>query len=212
MANKKRKDDLKQAYQRKAKEQQYETATKHLFIFPIIALAVSVLVLLLMFVTFADVYNTAEGVGVEVKVKGWSFVISALTGQYTSPDAIYGDMAMPFYYYAAQWCESVAIFALLSVLVIIINAVVQIFTVVSKYHVLNVVSAVLSLLSAVLLIVCYAQGLAMKNGEILSVYCSGNPLCSIRSFAIYPALFALAGCAVSAFAAVKYIQAAKLLK
>ena len=211
MANKKRKDEIRQVYQRKAKEQQYEAATKKLFIFPIIALALSVLILLLLFVNFVDIYNTTPGVGVENKVSGWSFAMSALTGKFTSPESIYDDMAMPFYYYAAKWCESVAIFALLSVIVIILNAAVQVVAIVKRFHILNCVSAILSFVTAALLIVCFAQGLAMKNGEILSTFCSGNPACSIRSFAIFPALFAVGSCVVSTYATVKYMKAAALL-
>ena len=212
MANKKRKEEIRASYQRKAKEQQYEQATKHLFVFPWIALGVSVLVLLLMFVTFADVYNSAAGVGVEVKVSGWSFVMAGLTGNFTSPESIYGDMAMPFYYYAGQWCESVATFALLSVIAVIINVVVQIIAGIKKLHILNCISAVLSVIVTILLIVCYAQGLAMKNGSILSIYCGGNPLCSIRSFAIFPALISVGGAVVSTIATAEYMKASKLLK
>ena len=212
MANKKRKEEMKMASQRNVKEKQYKQATKSLFIFSWIAVAASVLVLLLMFVTFADVYNTAAGVGVEVSVSGWSFVMSALTDNFTSPDAIYGDMAMPFYYYAEQWCHTVATFALLSVVVVLINVVLQIFAAVKKMYVLNYASVVLSLVAAVFLIICYAQGLAMKDGNILSIYCSGNPACSIRSFAILPAIISIGSCAVSSFAAVKHIKAKSVLK
>ena len=171
-----------------------------------------VLLLLLLFVNFADVYNTTEGVGVEVKVSGWSFIMSALTGQYESPNAIYGDLAMPFYYDAAQWCETVATFALLSLVVILFNIAVQIIAVVKKMYVLNVASAILSVVTAVLLIVCFAEGLAMKDGTILSRYCSGNPACSIRSYAIVPAIFSLGGCVLSVFTTVKHFKASSLLK
>ena len=212
MANKKRKEEIRASYQRKAKEQQYEQATKHLFIFPWIALGVSVFTLLLMFVTFADVYNSAPGVGVEVKVSGWSFVMSGLTGNFTSTESIYGDMAMPFYYYATEWCETVATCSFIAVGVIILNIVLQIFAGIKKLHILNVVSAVLSLVATILLIVCYAQGLAMKNGGILSIYCGGNPLCSIRSFAIFPAIISLGGVVVSTIATAEYMKASKLLK
>ena len=212
MANKNRKNQIHQANQRKVKQQQYELATKNLFLFALIAVGISALILILLFVNFADVYNTSEGVGVEVKVSGWSFIMAALTGNFTYPDAIYGDIAMPFNYYAQQWCESVATFALLSLVVILFNAVVQVIAIVRKMYVLNVVSAILSVVTAVLLIVCFAEGLAMKNGEILTTYCNNNPACSIRSFAIIPAICALGSAALSVFATVKHLQASRLLK
>ena len=212
MANKKRQEEIRKQYQQKAKQQQYEKATKHLFIFPWVALGVSILVLLLMFVTFADVYNKAPEVGVEVKVSGWSFVMSGLTGNFTSADKIYGDMAMPFYYYAGEWCESVATFALLAVIAMIINIVLQVVAAIKKLHILNLASSILSVLAAVFLIICYVKGLGMKNGYILSIYCSGNPLCSIRSYAILPAIISLGGAVASGIAIVEYFIAAKLLK
>ena len=212
MANKKKKNEMQQVYQRKAKEQQYEAAAKKIFIFSCIALAITVLVLILLFVNFADVYNTAAGVGVEVKVSGWSFVMSALTGNYSSAEAIYGDMSMPFYYYAAEWCESIGMVALIAAIAVILTLGVQLVTVIRRNYVWNIVSILFSVVSAVLLIVCFVKGLDMKNSEILPVYCSGNPLCSIRSYAIIPALFALGGGVVSAIATVKYFKASKLLK
>ena len=213
MANNKRRNEIQQVYQRKAKEQQYEAVTKRIFKFPCIALAISVLVLLLLFVSFADVYNSAAGAGVEVKVSGWSFVIAAITRDYNSTAKVYGNLAVPFYYYAGEWCESVATFTLIAAIAIIFTVVVQIIAVaVKKAHVLNGISAILGVVSAVMLIVSFAKGLGMKNGEILTTYCNNNPLCSIRSFAIFPALFCLAGSVVSTIAAVKYKNAAKLLK
>ncbi|MCH5159448.1 MAG: hypothetical protein J1F66_01190 [Clostridiales bacterium] len=212
MANKNKKNQIHQANQRRVKQQQYEAATKNLSLFSFIALGISVLLLFLLFVSFADVYNTTAGVGVEVKVSGWSFAIAALTDTYSSADSVYGNLAVPFYYYAGEWCETLAIFALFSVLIMVLNIVVQIFAAVKKIYVLNAVSAILSVIAAILLIVCFVEGLAMKNGEILTTYCSNNPACSIRSFAIIPAIVALGSAAVSTVATVKHAKASRLLK
>ena len=218
MANKKRRQEVNQMYQRKAKEQQYQAATKHLYIFPIIALAVSVLVLLLLFVTFADVYQSELKV-VESSVSGWSFVVSGFThifkGQYigTNPDTLhlYGALVEPFYDFATEWCETVAILAVVTVIISVVNVIVQAVTIFRRNHLLNLVSAAVSLAAFVLLIVCYAKCIDMNNASIISDYCR-NPACVIRSYAIFPALFALAGGVVSVVATVKYFQASKLLK
>ena len=212
MANKKRKNEIRQAYQRKAQEQKFEAAVKKIFIYPCIALAINVLVLVLLFVTFADIYNSSSSVGVEVSVSGWSFVMSALTGNYTSVEPIYGDIAMPFYYYAAEWCQTIGTCALLAAIAVILTLVVQLVTVIRKNHVLNLISLALSVVSFVLLIVCFAKGIDMINSDIIPIYCGGNPLCTIRSYAIIPALLALGGGVVSAIATVKYFQASSLVK
>lgn len=210
MANKNKKSQIHQANQRKIKQQQYDAATKNLFIFPCITLGLSVIALLSFFANFAEVY--ASGVGVETGVSGWSFIIAAITGNYTSPSAVYGDLAVPYYTYAQQWCETLSIVALFAALIALINVVVQIFAIVKKMHLMNAVSAVLSVITVVLLIVCYAQGLDMKNGEILSVFCGGNPICSIKSYAIVPAIIFIGAAAVSVVATVKHVQASSLLK
>lgn len=210
MANKNRKSQLHQANQLKAKQQQYDAATKHLFIFTFIAIALSVISLLLYFVPFAQVY--LQGYGPEHWVTGWEWIVACLGGNYTSPNIARGSLANIFYYFATEWCEPLAIVTLFSALVLVINLLVQVITAVKKIHVLNVVSAVLSVVVFVLLIVCYAKGLDMKNANILSDFCGNNPLCSIKSYAIVPAIFALGGAGVSTFAAVKYFKASKLLK
>ena len=161
---------------------------------------------------FAEVYNSQLDSPVEVAVSGWSFFVAGLTGDYTSPANVYGDLSMPFYYYAAEWCETLGIVSILAVLIVVLFAVVQLVTILKKTHSLNIAAAVLGLVASVLLIVCYAEGLAMKNGEILSTYCSGNPNCSIKSYAIVSAIILIGATAVNAFAAVKSVQASKLLK
>ena len=212
MANKNRKIQSQQAQQQKIKQKQYDAATKHLFIFPCIALGLAVLALLFLFVSFAEVYNTQIDNPVEVAVSGWSFFVAGLTGKFSSPAKVYGDLAVPFYLYAAEWCETLALVSVFVVLIAALYVVVQIITIIKKTHVLNIAAAVLGLIAAVLLIVCYAEGLAMKDGEILSTYCNNNPNCSIKSYAIVSAIIMLGATAVNAYAAYKTMQASKLLK
>lgn len=210
MANKNKKTQIQQANQRKIKQQQYEAATKKLFIFPCIAVGLSILVLLLFFVHFADVYNTASN-SLEFAVNGWTFFVAGLTGTYTSPKLASGFLAVPFYSHAQQWTETVGTVTVIAVFVIVFNLLVQVITIFKKMHSLNVLSAVLSVVSAVLLIVCFAKSIDMNNATIISDYCN-NPACEVRSYAIFPALFALGSAAVSAVATVKHLKASSLLK
>ena len=212
MANKNRKTQVHQANQQKVKQQQYQAATKYLFIFPIIAAVLTLLALLPFFANFAEVYNSQLDNPIEVAVRGWSFFVAGLTGDYSSPDAVYGDLAMPFYYYAQEWCETIAIVSIFAVVFIVLSVAVQAIAAIKKMHGLNLVSAILGLISAVLMIVCYAKGVGMANSDILPIYCSGNPACSIKSYAIISAIILLAATAVSAFAAIKNMKVSKLLK
>ena len=209
MANKKNKANIQKANQQKIKQKQYEVATKNLFIFPCIALGLSVIALLSFFANFVEIY--LQGYGVEQSTSGWAFIAALLTNGYSSP-TLSPSLANVFYVFAEDWCAPLATVALLGALVLIINLAVQIVTLVKKLNVLNAVSAVLGLLAAILLIVCYAKGLDMKNANILSDFCGGNPNCSIKSYAIVPAILAIGSAAVNAFAAVKTMQASKLLK
>lgn len=211
MANKKQ-FNQKQSYQRQSKEKQYNAAMRRLSLFAYISIALSVLILLLLFVNFTEVYNSDRSIGVEIKVSGWSFGIAALTGNYNVPnEGVYGNLDT-FYYFAKDWCETTGTFALLALIVILVTLAVQIVAVVKKLHILNCISAVLNVVTAILLIICFAKCLDMKNATILSDYCNGNPLCSIKSSAIVPALAALANTVVGGIATAKYMKASSLLK
>ena len=212
MANKNRKAQLQQANQQKAKQKQYDAATKNMFIFPIIALVVSVLVLLLYFVTFAGLYNAQAPEGNEGLIKGWTFVSAALTGNYTSTELAGGKLAVPFYAFAPEWCETIGVVALFAAVLFIVNVILQVFTIVRKMNVLNIVSAVIGLVASVLLIVCYATAVDLVNSPILPDYCNNNPACSFGSYSIIPAIVALGGTAASVVASVKHIKASALLK
>ena len=209
MANKNRKVQAQQASQAKVKQQKYEAATKGLFIFPCISLGLCVITLLSFFANFVEIY--LKGYGVEQSTSGWAFIAALLTNGYSNP-LVSPSLANVFYVFATDWCEPLAIVTLFAALVLIVCVVVNLITIVRKMHALNLASAVLGLASAVLLIVCYAKGLDMKNANILSDFCGNNPNCSIQSYAIIPAIFALGATAVSAVATVKNIKAKNLLK
>lgn len=210
MANKNRKAQMQQANQQRVKQQQYDAATKKLFIFPIVAAGLSVLVLLLFFVSFSDVYNNAVK-SLEFNVSGWSYFVAGLTGNYTSPTLAGGFLAVPFYSHAQEWTEAVGTLTVVTMFVVLLNLILQIVTAIKKFNGLNIVSAVLSLATAILLIVIMAKVVDMKNATIISDYCN-NPDCEVRTFAMFPMLVALGGCAVSGVAAAKNIKAQNLRK
>lgn len=206
MANKKNREiNLKNE-----REKKFRAACLKLRNYPIICLAISVLILLLFLVNFAEVFNT--DVGAEVKISGFNTFFAAITGQYTSEQAIFGNMAVPFNYYAESYVHTLGILTLMAMILTLANLAVQIVAVSIKKSALNVAACAIGAVQTAVLIACFIIALSMKDAKILSVYCSGNPKCSIRSFAIIPAIFALIGAVVSGIATVKYFIARKLLK
>ena len=62
-----------------------------------------------------------------------------------------------------------------------------------------------------LLVGSLISSLALNGSQILPVYCSGNPACSIRSDAYFPLIAAFAALTVAIVAAVKYHSARDIL-
>ncbi|MBO4594280.1 MAG: hypothetical protein J5697_01090 [Clostridia bacterium] len=210
MANKKTREENI----RKDKERRFMIANKALFPLETVAAAISILVVLAFFLNWAYVHNT--DVGVEVKISGFNTLIAALTGKYSSAENFVGDMAMPFYYYAETYCETLGIYTVIAffaaVAQLIFSAINLAFALIYKKRFLNYPLAALSVLTAVMITVCFIVALSMKNADILSVYCGGNVKCSIRSLAVIPAILALSSGVLSVVQAVRIRKIKKILK
>ena len=200
MANKRaREENVK-----RDKERRYELAKNAIYPLEIVACVAAVIVVLLFFLNWAYVNNT--DVGVEVKVSGFNAFIAGITGDYSSPSSAFGDMAIPFYMYAKSYSESlglltvIALFSAAATLVLsVVNAV---FALLKKNRILNYPLAVLSLITAIVLILCFTTALSMKDAQILS----------IRSLAIIPAVLSVAVTVLSVLQIVKSIKIQKILK
>ncbi len=200
-----------QAAQVREQTRKYNTTLIKLKPFAAIAVAILVAVLLLFFVNWAYVYNT-DIPGTEVSFSGWSAAVSGITRDFMSTSSIYGDLAVPFYYYAQSYCTRLSTLTLIALLVIVVTLVLQIVAFVKKNYNMNLIAAVTGLVCAVLLFICNQTALSMKNGDILTIYCQGNPACSIRSMAFVPAIFMLVAVAVNVFICIRVMQARKALK
>lgn len=182
--------EIREANRRREREKARALALRRLAPLSRIALALAAAALLCYFLSWAHIYNT-DIAGSEVSVNGWACVASFVTGHYDSPGGIYGDMAVPFYYYAAAYCERLALYTLLSLIAVVAALAVQAVATVQKRYPLHLAAAVLGAVSAALLALCFATALSMSGSDILPIYCGGNPACSIRSFAILPAALML---------------------
>ena len=201
---KRRYEDLK-----RAREEQYKHALSRLSPLLLSVFLLSILLLALFFCDLSYIHNT--DVGREVSVSVWSYALATVSGSFSSPAAVFGDIAVPFYYYAETGTVLTGILSL--VLVIAALALAVLSAVVfrrRKYDLLPLLLFAAGV-TVLLLVGSLISSLALNSSQILPVYCSGNPACSIRSDAYFPLIAALAVLSVAIVAAVKYHSAHDIL-
>lgn len=148
------------------------------------------LMLIFFFFGWCYVYNTSYGV--EVGCNGWNFICMSFSWNFKSSNKIFGDMAVPFYYYAKYYVivlEVLTMVMFYTTLVLIALAVVNLI----KKPYLKVTTAFIpvSIINAVVSLGAFITALTMNNSRILPKYCSGNPACSIQSLIIFPFLLSM---------------------
>ncbi len=183
---------------------QYIEARDRILPLYLVAAIICAVSILGYFFNWVYIYNSNPSVGVEKGVSGFSAVINALTlNKYTSVQPVYGDMNI-FYYFAKGYCVPLASVALITLCLTIVSSALCFVIYFTKKQDLSLISALFTIASAVMTIICFGIALAMNGSRILPEYCSGNPLCSIRSLAIIPALVLVAAAAVLGVAVVRY--------
>lgn len=193
------------------KGRQFRSANRKINIYIIFALMISAALLIFFFLNWACIYNT-DIKGNEVQFSGYNLLFASFSNKYTSSDAIFGDLAIPFYYYAADYIQPLGILTIVLFFLTLANIGVQIFAFVKEKHVLNFVISGLSLLQVILFIIAFSVSLSMKDSQILPIYCQGNTACSIKSYIIVSAIAAFISMIITIFASIKYLNARKLLK
>lgn len=193
----------------KKKEQAYRAQLKRLDPHPYVAAGLLLLALLLFFLSWGEIYNV-DIPGVEIRFSGFSAAICGLTGNYTMPEGIYGMMAA-FYYWAPEQCAPLGVMALVSLITLVLALVLCVAAALGKRHALEGPAAILALVSAGTAIAGFALAMAMTE-PLITGYCSGNPACSVRSYALIPAVLAVLAAAVCCFAFIRYLAARKTLK
>lgn len=189
-----RKDYIEKRLQEE-KQKKYDAFWKKLRFLSLASLLFAGLLLLFMLVNWAAVYNTSSGI--EVKITGFNCVASGLSGNYTGTDAAFGNMAVPFEYYASAYVKRLCLLSVVVMFVSIARILVDIFaSITNKQGAFNFLSVAFGVAQTALFTACYVVALSMKDASILSVYCGGNPDCSIVSLAILPAVFALLSLAI----------------
>lgn len=205
------------AERRRAYEQEKQGAFKTFIIVIGALLALALTTFIVTLTTHAVyVYNSADGGFQEVFVRGSAFLKALFTNNYTSAESGYDDLGVPFYVYAAKWCQPAAIYTLLTFLseliALLLLGLTLAFAIWKKDFVFILFPVLFEVLTLVFASLLFKTCLDMKNGSILSTYCSGNPLCSIRSDAIAAAVLAGIMLVLNIFGVVRYMLLQKKRK
>ena len=201
---KRRYEDLK-----RAREEQYKHALSRLSPLILSVFLLSILLLALFFCDLSYIHNT--DVGREVSVSVWSYALATVSGSFSSPAAVFGDIAVPFYYYAETGTVLTGILSLVLVIAALALAVLSAVVFLRRKYDLLPFLLFAAGVTVLLLVGSLTSSLALNSSQILPVYCSGNPACSIRSDAYFPLIAALAVLSVAIVAAVKYHSAHDIL-
>lgn len=201
---KRRYEDLK-----RAREEQYKHALSRLSPLLLSVFLLSILLLALFFCDLSYIHNT--DVGREVSVSVWSYALATVSGSFSSPAAVFGDIAVPFYYYAETGTVLTGILSLVLVIAALALAVLSAVVFLRRKYDLLPLLLFAAGVTVLLLVGSLISSLALNSSQILPVYCGGNPACSIRSDAYFPLLAAIAMLTVAIVAAVKYHSAHDIL-
>ena len=152
---------------------------------------VGVVLLLCYFFGFSYVWNTSYGS--EASVNGWNYIIagfayifSGFTFKFKETGAAFGDLAIPFNYYARVYVRVMAITAVVSFIILLAYIILSVLNIKKYSDKLEKVTMVVLYVLAATFLACIVTGLAMNGSKILPKYCSGNPKCSIATLAFFP--------------------------
>lgn len=153
-----------------------------------------IILLGLMFIFFffgwCYVYNTQYGV--EVNCNGWNFICMSFCWNFKSSNAVFGDIAVPFYYYAKYYVIVLQIITTIIFYLTLILVVLAAINLKKNSRKITTVFMVVSIIYSVTLLAAFVTALTMNGSRILPKYCSNNPACSIQSLIIFPFLLSVA--------------------
>ena len=164
---KRRYEDLK-----RAREEQYKHALSRLSPLLLSVFLLSILLLALFFCDLSYIHNT--DVGREVSVSLWSFALATVTGSFSSPAEVFGDIAVPFYYYAETGTVLTGILSLVLVIAALALAVLSAVVFLRRKYDLLPLLLFAAGVTLLLLVGSLISSLALNSSQILPVYCSGR--------------------------------------
>jgi hypothetical protein len=147
-------------------------------------LIVGAVLLLCYFFGFSYIWNT--GYGSEASVNGWNYFIACITWRFKGTEPVYGNLAVPFNYYAKYYVRILAVTTTVSLAVLIAYILMSAFNIKTFHKKLEVATMVILYILAFVFLVCIVVALAMNGSKILPKYCNNNPQCSIATLAFFP--------------------------
>ena len=154
---------------------------------------VIIVLLGLMFIFFffgwCYVYNTQYGV--EVNCSGWNFICMSFCWNFKSSNKVFGDMAVPFYYYAKYYVIVLQIMTTIIFYLTLILVALAAINLKKASRKVTTIFMVVSFIYSITLFAAFITALTMNGSKILPKYCSGNPACSIQSLIIFPFLLSV---------------------
>lgn len=147
--------------------------------------------LMLIFFFFGWCYIYNKDYGVEVGCNGWNFICMSFCWNFKSTEKVFGDMAVPFYYYAKYYVIVLEIMTMIIFYLTIILLILACLNLNKVNRTITTVFMFVSIVYSVALLTAFITALTMNGSKILPKYCGGNPKCSVDSLIIFPFLLSL---------------------
>ena len=159
-------------------------------------IVVGAILLLCYFFGFSYVWNTSYGS--EAGMNGWNYIIagfayifSGFKFNFKATNMVFGDMAVPFNYYAKVYVRVLSIAVVVTFIVLLAYILASALNI-KKYHAkLEMISMILLYVLSAAFLTCIVVALTMNGSKILPGYCSNNPKCSIATLAFFPFFISL---------------------
>ena len=154
------------------------------------AIVVGAILLICYFLGFSYIWNT--DVGAEVGVNGWNYIIACFSWSFKKTGAAYGDIAVPFYYYAKEYVPVMAVATTVSFGILLLFIAISCFNIKKYNRKLAIAIMVILYVLAAAYLACIVIALTMNGSRILPKYCNSNPKCSIATLVFFPFFITLA--------------------
>lgn len=192
--------------EQRIKEQRETELLKHkkrLRIYPLISLLITLILLLLMMTTWVAIYNSGNDTN-EIEATGFQCASAGLADNYKSIDQdTFGEISY-FAYSAESEIRALCVVTAILLFVLILHALIGLFGLITnKQGAFNILDIIFVVAEAALFITCYSKTLSMEDILISPKGYCNNPLCSVQSSAIIPALIAILAIALPVVALIR---------
>ncbi len=147
--------------------------------------------LMLIFFFFGWCYVYNKDYGVEVGCNGWNFICMSFYWNFKSTEKVFGDMAVPFYYYAQYYVIVLEIITTVIFYLTLVLIALAAFNLKKPNRKITSVFMVISIIYSIFLLAAFITALTMNGSKILPKFCSSNPKCSVDSLIIFPFLLSI---------------------